>query len=177
MFDEVVPTPSLAAARAARFSSPWMLRAVALVGASLLATSLIGCGDAADDDGPAPNTDIEIAGVYQSDYGSTETISNDTWHQKGENFESAQAVISFDNQKNSAVTQYPATDEYNPNKFNRIVWTEPDANGAFYYCTVDFGLDTADEAAASTATADDSAPETGGCSGFPWTKLTPGTTA
>lgn len=174
MLNEVVCQSPNLERPAARFSSAWALRAVALLGAGLLATSLIGCGDATDDDdGPASSTDIEIAGVYQSNYDATETISNDTWHQEGGGFESTQVVVSFDNEKNLAVTQNPADDAFNPSKFNRIVWTEPDASGAFYYCTVDFGLESADEAAASTTTADDSDPENSGCGGFSWTHLTP----
>ena len=69
-----------------------------------------------------------------------------------------------------AVVQLPEDDEFNPNKYSRYVWTEP-TNESFYYCTVDFGLETLDEALMSTTQADPSDPETGGCGGFAWTKL------
>jgi hypothetical protein len=59
---------------------------------------------------------------------------------------------------------------FNPSKFNRFVWTAI-TGGSFYYCTVDFGLATLNDALASTKTADDSDPDASGCGGFSWTKL------
>jgi hypothetical protein len=59
---------------------------------------------------------------------------------------------------------------FNPDTYDRTVWTDLEG-GSFYFCTIDYGLDTAEEAEASTTPFDASDPENG-CGGFPWTKLT-----
>ncbi|MDH5675680.1 MAG: hypothetical protein OEZ06_26385 [Myxococcales bacterium] len=106
---------------------------------------------------------IEVAGDWSSEWGD-ESIDDASW--------AGSAVVSFDNDANEAITQTPEDDMYNPGKFNKIVWTEPGDDG-FYYCTVDYGLDSADDAEASAMTADDSDPANDGCGGFSWTKLAP----
>jgi hypothetical protein len=111
--------------------------------------------------GTAP---IAIAGKYSDDYGDKPIISSRWWDSTW--------VQQFDNTQRWAIVQSPANDKYTPNKFSKNVWTAPVA-GTFYYCTVDYGLDSADLALASTKTADDSAPDKSGCGGFSWTKLTP----
>lgn len=122
----------------------------------------IGLGQAAcGDDDPSPET-IEVAGRWASNFGGFETITSTSWG----GFE----IIEFDNLTNFAVTQNPADAAFFPSKYNKYVWTEP-AGGAFFYCTVDFGLDTADQARTSTQTADASDPSTTGCGSFPWTQL------
>jgi hypothetical protein len=107
--------------------------------------------------------DIEIAGMWAGDFGD-ESIDAQMW--------SGATVVSFDNAQNFAITQNPKDSMFDPGKFNKLVWTEPTAEG-FFYCTVDYGLDTADEAKNSAKTADDSDPATTGCADFPWSKLLP----
>jgi hypothetical protein len=107
---------------------------------------------------------LEISGTYESSFGGTEEIDSDMW---GTAF-----VREYDNDENVVYLQLPPTDEFNPDKFNKVVFTEP-VEGAFYYCWVDFGLETLEEAKASTTGWDDSDPENAGCGGFAWTKLTP----
>lgn len=108
---------------------------------------------------------IELHGAWSGEYGD-ETIDSFTW---ATSF-SATTVVSYDNDDNYAITQNPEDDQWNPSKFNRVVWTEP-VDGSFWYCIVDFGLDSAEQALASTTTADASDPVQGGCGGFPWTAL------
>ena len=125
----------------------------------------LGCGDG-EDEAETPNpqsSEIEISGTWNSSFGGTETISSEAW---GET-----TVVDFDNAENVAIIRNPDDDMFNPGKFNRVIWTEP-KDGSFYYCWVDFGLDTEAEAKESDATADDSDPDTTGCGGTnPWTKL------
>jgi len=136
--------------------------------------SVSGCGDDADggseprgEAGSGGETNagnsLEIEGAWLSNFGMEETISAEAWN--------TQSVVSFDNAENTAVTQNAADAAFSPEKFNKIVWTEPEAD-SFYYCTVDYDLDSAELAGASTKTADPEDPETTGCSGFSWTKLT-----
>jgi hypothetical protein len=105
---------------------------------------------------------IEIAGTWMSNFGFTETISSDAW--------GVTAVIKYDNSQNVAITQSPPDDMFNPDKFNKIVWTEI-AGDQFYYCYVDYGRDTAEDAENTTNTADATDPENGGCGGFAWTRM------
>jgi len=117
---------------------------------------------------------IEIAGAYDSVYGGVETITDTTWETASEEYPAfTMRIDSFDNEANIAITQNIADENYTSAGFNKIVWIEPDADGVFYYCTVDYELESAEAAAASEETADTSDPETGGCGGFPWTKLLP----
>jgi hypothetical protein len=106
---------------------------------------------------------IEISGTFTSVWGM-ETISSHVW--------GTATMHEYDNRKNEAVTQFPEDDPYNPNKFNKVVWTEPSA-GRFFYCIVDFGKETLEAAKTSTQSADASDPSASGCGGFSWTELSP----
>jgi hypothetical protein len=118
-----------------------------------------------DDDAGTGGGAIEVAGDWHGEF-ADEVIDAMTWN--------GAKLIEFDNEKNFAITQYPADDMYNPNKFARVVWTQPTDDG-FYYCSIEYSVDTLKEAQESTKTADDSDPANGGCSDmdFPWTKLEP----
>jgi hypothetical protein len=132
----------------------------------------VGCGDDDDDkkgenaSGSGSASEIEIAGTWAGEFDDTEVIDSDTWE-----FSYASAeIVDFDNSKNVAITKNPADAEYDPGKYNKIVWTEP-KDGEFYYCTVDFGLDSVAEAKASEAEADETDLDEIGCGGFAWSKL------
>lgn len=138
-----------------RSTSPFSFLTACLVFAS-------GCGgNGDDDDGMVATGSLEVAGTWASNFGTDETITDDVW--------GAAAIVKFDNRENYAITQQPADDEFNPNKFSKVVWTEPSGD-RFHYCIVDYGLDTAEEAENTTKTADQ-ADLTAGCGGFPWTRL------
>lgn len=110
-------------------------------------------------------TSIAVRGRYTSNFGELEVIDGTQW--------GFTQLIEFDNATRVAITQNPATDMYNPSKYNRYVWTPKSQDGSFYYCTVDYGLQTVELARSSTKVADATAPMTAGCGGFAWTKLTP----
>jgi hypothetical protein len=116
--------------------------------------------------GGAPHVEpFELLGAYDDNYGGSFVITADAW--------GSSALVAYDNASNAAYTQYPGNDEYNPNKFAKTVYTEPANDDSFYFCTVVFSAETLAEAQASTATADDSDPDNGGCGGqFAWTKAT-----
>lgn len=118
--------------------------------------------DLLDETDAAVETEIEIAGEWRTQFDTTEVISSASW--------AWMDLIEFDNAENLAITQNPSDDMFNPEAFNRIVWTEPEG-GAFAYCMVAFGLATLDEARASSASADASDLEQG-CGGFAWTLMT-----
>ena len=116
---------------------------------------LIACGQ------PPTDSVIEITGNWQSQWGE-ENISETHWN--------TAALVSFDNDANRAITQLPADDEYNPNKFSATVWTEP-VDGHFYYCTFTYGHSTRAEAETADDNTDQTDLDAEGCGGFPWTKL------
>ena len=147
--------------------------ALSMVLAATLAAA--GCGsDAGGDRADAAGSTadavrgpgLEIAGTWTSSFGE-EVITSSAWTSPM----ATATVVDFDNDGNYAVTQNAANDQYAPSKFNKIVWTEP-KDGAFYYCVVDFGHDSAEAAKATAKTADDSDPASSGCGGFGWTELT-----
>lgn len=110
---------------------------------------------------------IEIIGTYNTNFDTVETITATTW-----NFGVVTTIEHYDNTDNFAVLLNPPDAQFSPNKYSRVEWTEPDAQG-FYYCTVDFDLDTLQDALDSTETADSSDLDGQGCGGFAWTKMTP----
>jgi hypothetical protein len=124
----------------------------------------MGCGDGEDesDERNTQSSEIEIVGTWESNFGGTETISSDAWGEA--------EIVDFDNEENVAITRNAEDAEFNPGKYNRLVWTEPE-DDSFYYCWVDFGLDTEEEALDSDAAADASMPDERGCGTSPWTRL------
>ena len=132
-----------------------------IVSATSLAVT--GCGD---DDDP-PTADFELIGTWSTNFGGIETITSTSW-----DFGFVvSALIEVDQDNNVVISQNPSDAAFNADKFSRIEYTEP-ANDSFFYCTVAFGLDSAEEARTSTQTADATDPSTGGCGGFTWTELT-----
>jgi len=130
---------------------------------AMAAATTLGCGgdDDASTDAMSP---LEIIGVYDDNFMGVQTITADDWNDA--------KIVGYDNDANIVYTQAPADDMFNPNKFGKTVYTEP-KNGSFYFCTVEFALDTLADAKASKTTADDSDPDNTGCGGdFPWTKAT-----
>jgi hypothetical protein len=131
-----------------------------------LAAAALACGgngtDSTTEDQTSTPT-FELAGTWDDNFGGTTTITAEKWGND--------TLAKFDNGTNIAYVQLAASDEYNPNKFTKHVWTEPQ-NGVFYDCIVAYGLDTLAAAEANTTVPDDSKPEEGGCGNFAWTKMT-----
>ncbi|MDC0720916.1 hypothetical protein [Nannocystis bainbridge] len=119
---------------------------------------------ACDDAGDAPEVP-EIEGEYTDQYGGKHTIDADAWTMGTDVFH----VLSFDNERDRLVAQNDADNAFNPDLFSRFDW-HVDGDDV-YYCQSAF--DAADEAAAEAATAADPTDLMTGCSGFPWTSLTP----
>jgi hypothetical protein len=103
-------------------------------------------------------------GEYKDDWGYAQLITPSFWN--------SARITDYDNSTNVIYTQNPCDAAWNPGKFSKIVYTEP-ASGSFYFCTIEYGLGTLEEAQASTKAADSSSPETSGCGPFPWSKATP----
>lgn len=121
-----------------------------------------GCDDGGSD--PAPtSTELELSGTWITNFDAEEVISSTVWN--------GYPVIEYSNASNVAYTQTPADDQYNPGKFNKLVWTEPKGNTA-YYCWIAFGQDSLAMAKDVTLVADDKDLEGKGCAGYSWTKLT-----
>jgi hypothetical protein len=122
--------------------------------------------------GEAPTELLEIAGTWaNTDFGETDVIGAGSWSQDYGTGPVVSAIVTFSNGQNYAIRQAPHDATFDPDKFDRTVWTEIDGDH-FYYCTIDHGLDTAEEAEAMTTAVDANALDTTGCGGFPWTKLT-----
>jgi len=130
-----------------------------------------GESNAAGSAGEGVDGPLEIAGTWQNEaFGETDVIDADSWSQDFGTGPTVSAIVEFSNSENYAIRKAPHDAAFDPDKFDRTVWTEIDGD-SFYYCTPDHGLDTAEEAAASSTAVDADDPDTG-CDGFPWTKLT-----
>jgi hypothetical protein len=129
---------------------------------AVLGLLALGCGGS-DDDTDQESAPLEIIGTYTA-YDIEQTITADEWN--------GATIHDYDNDANVVYTQLPDDDEFNPSKFNKIVYTEPE-DDRFYFCTVVFDAETLADAKASDATADDSNPAEAGCGGtFPWSLAT-----
>jgi hypothetical protein len=154
-----------------------------LVAALFMSVALVGCmPEGSDGDGGENNGDVtnngtnnggadgfELVGTYAMTFGGgmdggEEVITEDAW--------SFFELIEYDNEANEAITKNADDAEFNPGTYNKNVWTEPDGDGVFHYCTVDFGLETLEAAQASEETAD-SSDLAMGCGGFSWNTMTP----
>ena len=133
------------------------------------------CSD--DNDAVAPGADasLEIAGRYTTNFNDMsgdpieESISDAIWDQGYV----ALDIVEYDNDANELYATSPSSDEPLTGAYSRLVWTEPAADGSFFYCTVVFNASTLTDAKASDAAADASDPSAGGCGGFAWTLNTP----
>jgi hypothetical protein len=103
---------------------------------------------------------LEIIGSWDNNFGGEDIITATEWSSFG--FPSN--IAMYENDANVVYTESGGT-------FSKVVYTEVESD-SFYYCTIDYGKATLAEAIASTKVADSSAPGTGGCGGFSWTKNT-----
>ena len=103
---------------------------------------------------------FELISEWDTNFGGTYVITSEKWD--------SSTIEAFDSSDNWAVTQYPADDEWSPNAFAKQVWTDFDADGFFYHCTIVYSAETLEEEALNaenTANYDDLEGE--GCGGFP----------
>jgi hypothetical protein len=151
-----------------------MTKSILFAGLLGVSSALLGCGDTDDpEENPiAPQGALEIDGTWSSNFGSVETIDDESWSSESEGFSSSVRIDTYSNLENEVVTQNPDDAEYFPSRYSRVVYTEI-ADDSFYYCITDFDMATSADAQARNTVADDSDPENGGCGGgFAWTKLT-----
>lgn len=136
---------------------------LARLGVGMAAAALLVCG-ACDDGGDHSDGAIEVTGSWTTQFDSTEVITASEW--------SGAAIVKWDNADNWVITRNPDDAAFDPGSFSVLVWTQP-SSGKFYYCFAGFGLATQAAAESFDRTApDDSDPETGGCGGFAWTRMT-----
>lgn len=129
---------------------------------SFLATGIVACGETDGEEAETEESEgIEVAGDWDTQFDTIETIDEEMW--------SFMYLVEYNNDERWAVTQNPDDDEHNPDLYNRLEWT-PIENDVFHYCTVDFGLDSREDALNSEASADADDLETG-CGGFEWTEM------
>lgn len=113
----------------------------------------------------AANSAPTITGTY-SDGFYTQEIAATTWTVGTSIFHLSQV----DNTLSFAIAQNDCANAYNPGAWSRFDWTY-DAAHSLWYCQTAYAAESAEQAlqtpAANTQNLDT------GCSGFPWSKLTP----
>lgn len=114
---------------------------------------------------------IVLRGSYTTNFDGMETVTATVWDQ---GFGPPARLVDWSDDEGWVITQNDPDAEFNPDLYNRIEFIPGPTTGSYYYCTVDFGLATAQDALASTMTADPSDPENTGCGGaFGWTRIDP----
>jgi hypothetical protein len=122
------------------------------------------CGD--DEDPVVTTGTLEIRGDWASDFG-TEVIGDESWTVTFEDDSATSEVVEFSNEENAAVLLG------SDGKYQRNVWTDVEGD-SFYYCTVSYGQESAQDAIDQSEPYDDTDPASSGCGtgDFFWTKLT-----
>jgi hypothetical protein len=133
------------------------------------AAGAAGAADVGDGAGGAKGETaaLELIGEYDDNFDGTQTITAKDWN--------GTEIVEYDNDANVVYLRNANDAKYNPGKFVKNVYTEPTQDGTFSFCTIEFALDTLEDAKASTKTADDSdlTKDGTGCNGFSWTTATP----
>lgn len=142
--------------------------------ALLASLSLLACGEMVEDNNePTTNNPmtkaLEVEGTWDDTFGGGMpagelVITESNW--------GTMKLIDYSSEENWAITQNPSDSPFDPDKYLRIIWLEPDATG-FHYCMVAFGLETEEDARTSMATADASDPDVSGCGASSWSKAVP----
>ena len=129
----------------------------------------------AGSDRPGSEDKLAIAGVWESQFGGNEVVTDQTWQTPY----GTTTVQKFNNDERWLITQNASDIKDYADKFNRVVWTAPKtvtkdglSHTEVFVCTVSYGLDSLELAQSATETADDSDPAKSGCGGFSWTRLT-----
>jgi hypothetical protein len=157
--------------------SSFLVQSVAIVA---LLSSGAGCdSDSGSSDQDAIQSDVPtaalaITGSYTDGFGAQHEIASDTWAVTGDMgagpVTSTFLLTRYDNTSHWVVGQNDATNQFNAGQWSRFDWATVGA--ILYFCQTRYNA--ADEAEALAATpADPTDPVAGGCSGFPWTVLTP----
>jgi hypothetical protein len=110
-------------------------------------------------------TPLEVKGDWHTSWDENITVTTFMWGY-------SDAVVAHSNDDNWAVSQVSEDADWNPGTYSKHVWTDIDAEGAFWMCTVAYGFETIEEAAADMDV-DDSSPSEGGCGNLPWTHYIP----
>jgi hypothetical protein len=121
-------------------------------------------GNGAGGTGPV-SEGLTIVGSYTDDYEGEHAITNATWTTR----DSVYNISQFDNEAGYVIARNDEGNEFSPCAWSRFDWTE--SEGDLYFCQTAFAAES-EEAALETEPADPEDLEEG-CSGFPWSKLTP----
>jgi len=114
-----------------------------------------------------PPEGLEIAGRWVDGWGGRHVILDTSWEMVGMAFFH---VVEFHNDGRWMVAQNDEGNDWSPGLWSRFDWTF--AGPDLWYCQTAFAAATREDAVA-TPPADPSDPATGGCGGFPWTRLDP----
>jgi hypothetical protein len=106
-----------------------------------------------------------IVGTYTDGF-ATQNIAAATWRMGSSNFHLSQV----DNVDSFAIAQNDCANAYFPGEWSRFDWTY-DAAHSLWYCQTAYNAESARQAL-QTPAANAQNLDTG-CSGFPWSKLTP----
>lgn len=120
-----------------------------------------GGAEAASCEAPEPPVnEIEIAGNYTDDFGTSHKIRTDSW---------GNVNLSYvNNEENYAVGRNDESDAWNGCYWSLLVWHEVDDK--LYYCQAAFSATS--ECLAMSSTLPDTEDLDTGCAGFSWSELT-----
>jgi hypothetical protein len=107
-----------------------------------------------------------LRGHWRSDFGEFLKVTQIAW--------GASRIVRLDRDARRVILQSGADDEWTPSAFSRLTWLDA-GSGAVHVCTESFGHPTLAALDADTTMADPSAPATGGCANFPWSRFAPST--
>lgn len=139
-----------------------MTQAVRCFSAILFTTfGLAACGDEGFVDDGEP---FELTGVYANSFNQELILTQTTW--------GIYDIIESNNFSNRVVFRVQLPSSEAP-VYGRIIYTEPDRRGGFFYCFEVSSTDSLSVARNAQVTVDASDPARGGCGDFPWAQAWP----
>ena len=110
----------------------------------------------------------EFVGNYTDGF-SPHLIEGDRWRMGEGDMVSQFILTTVDNEADFAIARNDDGNEFSPGLWSRFEWID-NGDGTLFYCQATYDAASAD--AAHGATADRTAPESGGCGMFGWSTLT-----
>jgi len=117
-------------------------------------------------DAPPP----AIAGTWIDDYGTRHDIDAERWIATSGGVENRWTIDTYSNGGRYVIALGADSNQEGANLWSRFDWTDDGTN--LWYCHTESAAPSA-EAAEAEEPADPRSPATGGCQGFPWSRLTP----
>lgn len=132
------------------------------------ATCLLSIAACGEEETP-PQGPLAVTGTWADDFGQDHAVTEANWVITGFGETSVFNLVGYDNDVGTLIAQNATDNSFNPGLWSRFDWTTRDDE--LWYCQSVIDGGTEADARSPAAAADDHAPDTEGCAGYPWSRL------